>query len=421
MDETKSLLCDVIDNWIITVGEYLDDLINYSKTPPKDKPFCTPDIRDKERFDRNTNFIYQSIAATHIHIAKDVRKVYNNIKNCRYDLRSERQTINDAVYGLRSYQQTELLQDTRKTEKQDTPLQKPKETPKKNSLSGLANEIKQNPELLGKLKKIIAEPEKYKDWAEYENPESTSITIIKKRVKQTEQKEEQLNQIRESIKQCNILSNFANIIDSAIKYVEIDCPENFNNKQEKEGFFQKVKEVAIDKILDLDLNIDTEIITENSKQYLKKLRNNCKKKGTEDGQRRKKTIMEVIGQIKQNKNNTILKKYTEAINSISAKENTPGAEKGDSRDNWCNETFTEVRIKGKDYSFNKTQALVVKYLWNNISASEKEIGEYIDSASDNYRLISTFRDHKNGGYHPAWGTIIVKSDSGKGIFELKKS
>ncbi len=65
---------------------------------------------------------------------------------------------------------------------------------------------------------------------------------------------------------------------------------------------------------------------------------------------------------------------------------------------WNNETFTEVRVNGTDYHFNKTQALAVKYLWENKSASEKDIGEFIGSASDNYRLISTFRNQKQGGY-----------------------
>jgi len=89
-------------------------------------------------------------------------------------------------------------------------------------------------------------------------------------------------------------------------------------------------------------------------------------------------------------------------------------------DNWHNEDFTEVRWNGKKYTFNKTQARVVEYLWANKRASEKSIGEHIETANDHYRLRHTFRQ-KNGKkvtMHLAWGTMIVKN--GKGIYALSE-
>ena len=81
--------------------------------------------------------------------------------------------------------------------------------------------------------------------------------------------------------------------------------------------------------------------------------------------------------------------------------------------------FTSVIWYGKKYSFTKTQAECIKYLWEEwekggLSLSEKTIGELIDSASDNYRLMHTF----NRGKHPAWGSMITSV--GKGIFALRK-
>lgn len=81
--------------------------------------------------------------------------------------------------------------------------------------------------------------------------------------------------------------------------------------------------------------------------------------------------------------------------------------------------FTSVVWYGKEYTFNKTQALCVKYLWEQWengtpSLSEKTIGDKIGSASENYRIISTFRI--NGKTHPAWG-VMIRTD-GKGTFKL---
>ncbi len=82
-----------------------------------------------------------------------------------------------------------------------------------------------------------------------------------------------------------------------------------------------------------------------------------------------------------------------------------------------NEDFTTVIWYGTEYSFNKTQARCIKYLWKNNSASENSIGEMLDSAAcHGYRLRDTFRNRT--GYHCAWGKMIIRA--GKGCFKLNK-
>lgn len=90
--------------------------------------------------------------------------------------------------------------------------------------------------------------------------------------------------------------------------------------------------------------------------------------------------------------------------------------------------FTSVIWFGTKYGFNKTQAKCIEILWKEwekgkLSLSEKTIGEGIGSSDENYKLRNTFRTkkrNKTGGYitHPAWGTMIVPADTGKGIFKL---
>jgi len=82
-----------------------------------------------------------------------------------------------------------------------------------------------------------------------------------------------------------------------------------------------------------------------------------------------------------------------------------------------NEDFTTVIWYGTEYSFNKTQARCIKYLWKNNSASENSIGEMLDSAAcHGYRLRDTFRNRT--GHHCAWGKMIISA--GKGCFKLNK-
>ena len=92
-------------------------------------------------------------------------------------------------------------------------------------------------------------------------------------------------------------------------------------------------------------------------------------------------------------------------------------EKSGYDDFWHSEDFTTVRYRGDEYVFNKTQALCVKYLFENTTASEKTVGCYIDSQSDTYRLCHTFREKKTKSYHPSWGKLIVPA-SAKGVFKL---
>jgi hypothetical protein len=87
------------------------------------------------------------------------------------------------------------------------------------------------------------------------------------------------------------------------------------------------------------------------------------------------------------------------------------------KDCWHSEDFLSVVWYGKEYTFNKTQALCVSLLWENGRLSEKTIGERIGSVNQNYRLIHTFRNKSKS--HPAWDKIIVSD--GKGIFKLSEN
>jgi hypothetical protein len=112
----------------------------------------------------------------------------------------------------------------------------------------------------------------------------------------------------------------------------------------------------------------------------------------------------------------LLKKYILKI-TRSGKEKATQKIKGE---NWHNKDFTEVVWDGQKYTFNKTQSLVVSYLWDNQRASEKTIGEQLESQNENYRLRHTFREKKKGKIkiHLAWGKMIVPD--GKGIYALNK-
>lgn len=83
-----------------------------------------------------------------------------------------------------------------------------------------------------------------------------------------------------------------------------------------------------------------------------------------------------------------------------------------------NEDYTTVWHGGETYTFNKPQARCIKYLHKNISAFESSIGECLGSAADNFRLIQVFRNKKAGGYHPAWGKLVISEK--KGVFTLNR-
>ncbi len=80
--------------------------------------------------------------------------------------------------------------------------------------------------------------------------------------------------------------------------------------------------------------------------------------------------------------------------------------------------FTSVCWEGKEYQFKKTQARCVGLLWDNLTLSEKTIGEKIESDADHFRLQHVFRSTRGKGMHPAWGKMIVRR--GKGIFGLNR-
>ena len=84
--------------------------------------------------------------------------------------------------------------------------------------------------------------------------------------------------------------------------------------------------------------------------------------------------------------------------------------------------FTSVVWDGKKHTFNKSQALCIKALWENwekgdLGLSETYIGGHVlESSAEKYRLIHTFRT--KGKVHPAWKTMIHAC--GKGIFKLDR-
>jgi len=84
----------------------------------------------------------------------------------------------------------------------------------------------------------------------------------------------------------------------------------------------------------------------------------------------------------------------------------------DSRAVEHSEDFCSVTWNGTRHTFTKTQAQCVGLLWKEWAKgtnglSEKTIAESIDSSADRFRLSDTFRNKKDG-FHPSWGTMIVR-------------
>lgn len=128
-----------------------------------------------------------------------------------------------------------------------------------------------------------------------------------------------------------------------------------------------------------------------------------------------------VGDESRRRNKTYVDEILARLQSVKEhqpkKKAGPGYEVGD---NWHNEDYTKVLWNGEMYTFNKTQARAVEYLWRNKRAGEMSIGGYIGSENWNYRLRHTFRQNKGGQsmMHPAWGTMIV--NDGKGIYALNE-
>lgn len=84
--------------------------------------------------------------------------------------------------------------------------------------------------------------------------------------------------------------------------------------------------------------------------------------------------------------------------------------------------FTSVIWYRHKYTFNDTQAKVVKLLWDawrdptKVGVIERDIGAVIETFAKQYRLVDTF--YSKGKYHEAWGVMIKRT--GKGIYALCK-
>lgn len=86
--------------------------------------------------------------------------------------------------------------------------------------------------------------------------------------------------------------------------------------------------------------------------------------------------------------------------------------------------FRSVRWYGTLYTFSLKQARAVEVLWHaweagELGVSQKDIGEAVESASDNFRLRDLFRlSQDSRGMHPAWKTMI--HDTGRGVYALRR-
>lgn len=108
----------------------------------------------------------------------------------------------------------------------------------------------------------------------------------------------------------------------------------------------------------------------------------------------------------------------EALDAICSQNGDPKA------DDECTHSvnFTSVIWYRHKYTFNDTQAKVVKLLWDawrdptKVGVIERDIGAVIETFAKQYRLVDTF--YSKGKYHEAWGVMIKRT--GKGIYALCK-
>lgn len=92
----------------------------------------------------------------------------------------------------------------------------------------------------------------------------------------------------------------------------------------------------------------------------------------------------------------------------------------------CDHTpdFRSVRWFGVRHAFSIAQGRAIEVLWNawengELGVPQKEIGELIESESNNFRLRDLFRVPKDPkGMHPAWKTMI--HDVGRGMYALSR-
>jgi len=85
--------------------------------------------------------------------------------------------------------------------------------------------------------------------------------------------------------------------------------------------------------------------------------------------------------------------------------------------------FTSVHWWGADYTFNHMQSMVVSELWHAWERGTNALHYrtiLTEIKSDSERLEYLFRDPKSSnGYHPAWGTMIVRVEGKKGLYRLQ--
>ena len=86
-------------------------------------------------------------------------------------------------------------------------------------------------------------------------------------------------------------------------------------------------------------------------------------------------------------------------------------------------SFESICWNGERFTFNKSQSITVKLLYDNwkngrLAVRQSAIGAALNSNAGDYRLEHTFRA-RGGSVHPAWGTLIVKTGT-PGTYTLAK-
>jgi len=83
--------------------------------------------------------------------------------------------------------------------------------------------------------------------------------------------------------------------------------------------------------------------------------------------------------------------------------------------------FRSVHWFGHDYSFTKTQAPCIEFLWKNWENGTPEVGNFAilqAARSEQNRLPDVFK--RKGEMHAAWGTMIVSCPTNKGAYRLQE-
>lgn len=78
--------------------------------------------------------------------------------------------------------------------------------------------------------------------------------------------------------------------------------------------------------------------------------------------------------------------------------------------------YAIVMVKGRRFTFNRTQARVVELLHDEmrkgtVGLHQDTIGQRLQSCNSRFRLFHVFRN-KDGKMHPLWGKLIVRVEPG---------